>query len=310
MTGRTVVFYTAILALLGAGWGITQPLSKIAVSTGYGQFGLVFWQLAIGAVIMGFVALLRGIRLQVETRHLKLYVVIALIGTVLPNSAGYLAAMHLPAGIISLLLSMVPMWAFPVALLLGNESFSFRRLAGLIVGLMGVLLIITPGLSLPASISVIWIMVGLISGIFYAIEGNYVARYGTEGLDPAQVLFGASVAGAAIALPLAVVSGQFIAPLPAIQTLPGQALLASSLVHVAVYTAYVWLVGRAGAVFAVQVSYLVTGFGLFWAKLILDEAYSPFVWASLACMFVGMYLVQPRPKPVLAASIPIGKTPR
>jgi drug/metabolite transporter (DMT)-like permease len=38
-----------------------------------------------------------------------------------------------------------------------------------------------------------------------------------------------------------------------------------------VYAGYVWLVGRAGAVFAAQVAYLVTLFGVFWAMLILGE---------------------------------------
>ena len=80
------------------------------------------------------------------------------------------------------------------------------------------------------------------------------------------------------------------------------------MVHVAVYTAYVWLVGRAGSVFAIQVSYLVTGFGMLWANVMLGEAYAPSVWLALACMFAGMYLVQPRRNAPLAGISPIGET--
>ena len=47
------------------------------------------------------------------------------------------------------------------------------------------------------------------------------------------------------------------------------ALVSASVVHVLVYATYVWLVGQAGAVFTAQVSYLVTGFGLLWAWLLL-----------------------------------------
>ncbi|MCP4818147.1 MAG: EamA/RhaT family transporter, partial [Shimia sp.] len=36
-----------ILLAIGAGWGLTQPLTKIAVSEGYEPLGLIFWQLAI-----------------------------------------------------------------------------------------------------------------------------------------------------------------------------------------------------------------------------------------------------------------------
>ena len=47
MTRREVAFYTGALILFGAGWGLSQPLAKIAVSTGYEPLGLIFWQLVI-----------------------------------------------------------------------------------------------------------------------------------------------------------------------------------------------------------------------------------------------------------------------
>ena len=49
--------------------------------------------------------------------------------------------------------------------------------------------------------------------------------------------------------------------------------MAGAAIHVTVYCSYVWMVGRAGAIFAVQVSYLVTCFGVFWAMLILGERF-------------------------------------
>ncbi|NNK16680.1 MAG: EamA/RhaT family transporter, partial [Sulfitobacter sp.] len=41
MTSREIAFFSFCLVLMGAGWGATQPMTKIAVSTGYGHFGLV-----------------------------------------------------------------------------------------------------------------------------------------------------------------------------------------------------------------------------------------------------------------------------
>ena len=32
-----------VLILLGVGWGSTQALGKMAVSSGYQHFGLIFW---------------------------------------------------------------------------------------------------------------------------------------------------------------------------------------------------------------------------------------------------------------------------
>jgi drug/metabolite transporter (DMT)-like permease len=231
-----------------------------------------------------------------EPRHIAFYAIIALIGTLLPNSASYTAAIHLPSGILSIVLSLIPMLAFPIALAWGLDRFSGRRLLGLCLGLSAIVLIAAPGTSLPDPAMVWWLPVALIAPLFYAVEGNFVARYGTEGLDALQVLLGASLVGMILALPLAVMTGQFISPLPPWGA-PDIAIVVSSVAHALVYTAYVWLVTRAGSVFAAQVSYLVTGFGIIWAKLILGETYSPWVWAALVLMMAGLALVQPRKPP-------------
>jgi drug/metabolite transporter (DMT)-like permease len=302
---REVLLLSVALIAMGAGWGMTQPLTKVSVSTGYGYFGLVFWQQALGATLMLGLCRARGIGLPRHAAAFRTYLVIALVGTVLPNTISYQAAVHLPAGIMSLLLSAIPMFAFVIALLLGNESFARRRLVGLLFGLAGVLLIIVPSVDMGQVVPVFWAALYLVVALFYAFEGNYVARWGVAGLDPFQLMLGASLCGLAIITPLMLATGQTIAPqwpLPLAQ----QALVASSVVHVFVYASYVWLVGRAGAVFAVQVSYMVTGFGLFWAWLLLGEAFSSLVFVALASMFVGMYLVQPRAKALLAAQHRIG----
>lgn len=293
MTTREIAFFTGCLVLMGAGWGMTQPLTKIAVSTGYGHFGLVFWQQVLGAVLLGAICLLRGFGLPLTYPHLRLYLIIALIGTVLPNTLSYQAAVHLPAGVMSLLLSVIPMFSFAIALTLGNDRFALRRLMGLIMGLMGVLIIIAPRVDLGQPIPVGWAAAYLVTALFYAFEGNYLAKWGTVGLNPFQVMLGASLVGGVVIVPLMIGSGQFIAPL---WPLPGPQLaqIATSVLHVSVYVTYVWLSVRAGAVFTAQVSYMVTGFGLLWAYLLLNEAYAATLWLALAAIFAGMYLVQPR----------------
>ena len=319
MTRRTALLLF-ILAIMGAGWGMTQPLSKIAVSGGYRHFGLVFWQLAIGAVVLAVVRSiqfdrspatseqLRGGRLTVrfgwpklrfDAAALRIYLIIALIGTVLPNSASYEAIRHLPSGLVSILLSLVPMFAFPIALAFGNERFEVVRFGGLALGLGGVLLIVAPEASLPEGAIIAFIPLALIAPFFYGLEGNIVAKWGTDGLSAIDVLFGASALGAVITLPLALATGHFIDLRPP-WGLPDVAILCAALIHVVVYTTYVWMVGAAGAVFAVQVSYLVTGFGVLWAMLILGENYSGWIWSAMAMILAGVFLVQPRPSEVLA----------
>lgn len=291
-----------ILVLLGAGWGITLPMSKIAVSAGYQHFGLIFWQVVIGAVLMGTVLLARG-KLTLPSRaQFGFATLVAVIGTLLPNTASYQAMHHLPSGVMSILLSLIPMIAFPIALTLNNETFRMRKLVGLALGLAAVIIITVNRDNFAGEISPWWIAVALIAPVFYAFEGNIVARWGTFGLDAMQVLFWASLIAIPPATWLALASGQMIDPTVR-WGLPEIAVVVSSVAHVLVYTGYVWLVGRAGSVFAAQVSYLVTLFGIFWAVALLNESYSGGVWLALALMMTGLFMVQPRSKPAVEETL-------
>lgn len=281
------------LLMIGIGWGATQPLAKIAVSGGHGPIGLVFWQLLIGGLLLSLLNALRGRRPRRDARAMRLYVFIALIGTILPNTASYTAAFHLPAGIMSIVIATVPMMALPIALALGTDRLSVARLCGLSLGISGVALIALPGSALPDPAMVAFLPIALVAPLLYAVESNVVDRWGTAGLDPLELLQGASLIGAVIALPLALGTGSFVA----LDTRWGQeewALMGLSVIHALVYSGYVWLVGRAGAVFASQVSYLVTGFGVVWAMILLSERYSILVWIAMAVILAGVALVQPR----------------
>lgn len=284
---------TLALVGLGAGWGLSQPLTKITVTAGYEPFGIIFWQMLIGTLLLGAWQWRSLRRLPVTAKTCAFWLLIAFLGTLIPNSVSYRAAFHLPSGVMSIVISTIPLIAFPVALALGNDHFSWRRMAGLGLGLGAVALIALPEASLPERAMVAFLPLALIAPVCYALEGNIVAKWGTVGLDPVQVLFGASAVGTVIALPLALGTGQFRAP-SAPFILADVTMLLNAVIHVVVYTGYVWLVGRGGAVFAGQVSYLVTGFGVIWAMMLLRENYSLWVWAALAAMAVGLTLVRPR----------------
>jgi len=292
-----------LLVAAGAGWGLTTPLTKIAVSGGYRPLGIIFWQLVLAVALLAPVVLVRRQRLPASPGHLRLYGAIALFGTLFPNAASYQSAIYLPAGLIAILLSTVPMFAFAIALAIGDEGLSGLRLAGLALGLAGVMLIVGPDGALPERAMLAFVPLALVAPFFYGVEGNLVARWGTMGLDPIRVLLGAALLGLPPAAALALLSGQWISPLPP-WGLPDLAVVAASVINAVVYGAYVWLVAKAGAVFAAQVAYLVTGFGVLWSKLLLGEDYSGWIWAAMATLLAGLALVQPRRDAALAPVAP------
>ncbi len=291
MTPR--LLYPAMLLAMGLGWGLTQPLGKIAASSGHPPFGLIFWQLVVCTVVLGALTLIRGKGLSVTPAALQFYVVVAVLGTLIPNATFYISVTRLPSGIMSILISMVPLLAFPIALVLGMDKFSPRRLGGLGLGLAGVLLIALPSASLPDPAMAAFLPLAMVGPLFYALESTYVARVGTAGMDAVQAMFGASLVGLILCVPVMLAMGDWFAmPLP-----PGRvewALIGSSALHALLYASFVWLAAHAGAVFAAQSSYIVTASGVVWAMVILGERFSPWVWAAAAVMLAGLSLVQPR----------------
>ena len=185
------------------------------------------------------------------------------------------------------------MFAFPIALMMGNDRFQLRRLGGLVLGFIGVLILIGPEARLSESATIGFILLGLVAPLFYGFEGNYVAKYGTQGLDPVETLLGACILGIILIFPTTLASGQWI-DLRLPWSAPDYALFVSSLLHVFVYTTYVWLVGRVGSVFASQVSYAVTLFAVFWSIILLGERPGLWFWGALLIMLLGMFLVAPR----------------
>lgn len=282
----------AVLLAVGIGWGSTQALGKIAVSTGYPAMGLVFWQLVVCTVVLGTLTLLRGKALPLTKPALQFYTIVAILGTIVPGITFYISVARLPAGIMSILISTVPMIAFPIGLALGSEAYSHRRLAGLGLGLAGVLLIALPSASLPDPAMAAFLPLAMLGPLFYALEGSYVEKVGTGDMDAVQAMFGASVVGMLLAAPLMVALGHgfMIRSLGA----PETALIGMSALHALLYATFVWLAANAGAVFATQTGYIVTAAGLIWSALLLGERLPPIVMLAAAVMLAGVALVQPR----------------
>ncbi len=281
------------LTLIGAVWALTFPLTKIAVLGGYRSFGIIFWSSVIASTVLGAIVGLRGLGLPLHRAALGRYLFVALVGTVLPSAATYTAAEHLPAGVIAVCMAIIPIVAFPMAILLGLEQPNLRRFSGLLLGFLGVLLIVLPDASLPDPTKAVFILLALLSVLFYATEGVGLGKIGRAGLDPAQLMLGAFLLSVVLTLPIAMMTGTFIVPQLSFGA-AGMAVVLSGLANVVAYVGYVWIIGRGGAVFAGQVSYIVTGFSILWSMLLLGESYSVWVWGAMVVIFAGLFLTQPR----------------
>ena len=171
----------------------------------------------------------------------------------------------------ALIIALVPMFSLLIALSIRSEPFQMLRFAGVLLGAAAIALIVLPDSSLPDSSKALFVILALLAPFCYGVEGNYLAVRQPSDTGPVATLFGASVIGAAISLPLPLMTGSFINPLATGMGSSEWALLANTLLHICAYIGYIWMVEKAGAVFSAQVAYIVTPAGVLLSMLILGE---------------------------------------
>ena len=286
------------LLLLGSVWGSTIVITKHVVSTGHQALGLIFWQLLLGAVLLSFVARLKRAPLPMSWLHIRFYTVVALIGTLVPNTFTYIAAAHLPAGLLSIGIATVPMFALIVALVIKSERFNGIRMIGIGLGAIAIMLVLGPKADFTHQGVGFFMLLALVAPFFYGVEGSYLAHNTPPKIDALTTLQGASIIGLIICTPITLATGSWV-DLTQTWTSVEWAILVNSLLHVITYTGYIWSVGRTGAVFASQVAYIVTLSGVFLGIIILGERHGPLIWLALGFMLTGLALVQPKNNAVI-----------
>jgi drug/metabolite transporter (DMT)-like permease len=229
----------------------------------------------------------------------------ALLSTVLPFLGLGQAARSLPAGLLSILNATTPLWGALVGWYWSGEALSRRRVAGLMLGFVGVALLAADKGNLSAD-SLGAIGLALCATLMYAIGVHY-NKHHLQGLPPVAVsagtlgLSGLMLAGPALwfgplmqpaSLPG---EGQHLAgALGAWGALPSSVWLAMAALAIPctgfAYLLFYRLVERIGPSRSLSVTFLIPVFGMLWGALLLGERVSPVMLASTAVIVLGTLL--------------------
>lgn len=282
-----------LLLFMGVAWGLSFSLARIAVSAGGMAFGITFWQNSLCAAILLAYTCARRRPLPVSARHIRFYFVVALLGTSIPASCFYLAAEFVPAGVLSITVTLIPILTYAIALAMGKEDKSAIRMTGIACGTVAILLLVLPETSLPDRAAIPWVLLACVSSVCYALENIYLAQPGTHETGPVRTACGMNIVSAVIMAPVAIGTGQMFMPSLPLGALEW-AVIGLAVITAGAYTAFIFVINIAGPLFASLCGYLITLAGVFWGIALFGETHSPWVWASLVVMLVGLALVTPR----------------
>lgn len=280
----------ALLTLLGSLWGLSFSLSKLAATHGIHPFAYAWWQATGAGVFLTLLCWRRGLRFSLDWPHLRFYLLSGSLGLVLPNINMVNTARHLPAGLLSTLVTTVPLLTYALVVLLRMEHFQLRKSLGLLLGFVGICFIVVPEGSLPAPGQAMWVLISLLTPAFYATSTLCSARLRPEGTHSLLAAWGMLVSASLLSTPLTWGSGHFY-PLLVSPTVADWAMLGQIAISCVAYILFFEIIRRAGPVFVSQVGYVVNLFGLAWGYLIFNEHHSLWVWGAVATVLTGVMLV-------------------
>ena len=285
----------AFLLFMGTAWGLSFSLGKIAVENGAKPFGISQFQVMLSGLILLVITLVRRKPMRDMFDKIGFIFIIAMLGAAIPGVLFYYAAPHVPAGVLSITVALIPLMTYGFSIPLKMEKFSVIRFMGLVFGVIAICFIALPENSLPNRAALPWILLACISALCYAVENIILGFKSAVTIGPIRLAMGMNLIAAIVLLPITLMTDSFFVPSFPPQTVD-YAVIGLGLITVVAYTMFVMSVAMFGPVFASQVGYLVTLAGVFWGILIFDESHSIWIWLSLAAMIIGLALVAPRDK--------------
>lgn len=275
-----------VLVLLAAIWGVSFLLIDIAAPM-LGPLPLVSARMLIATAALLVYARVTHRQRPSLRESWKAYLVLGLLNSALPLSLEAFAVLHVPASLVAILVTAAPLFTALAAAGWLGERLAPAKLAGLLLGLLGVGLLI--GWSpLPLTIPVVLAVgAGLLAALLYAL-GSIYAKVAFRGAPAVSLAIGQELLAGLVLLPPTLLH------LP--PALPSPVAIAAMLVLALVMTAggnllSFYLLDHVGPTKTQSVALLIPVFTLLASVAFLDEPVAGGTAAGLGIILASVGLV-------------------
>jgi len=298
-----------IFALLGIIWGSSFLWIKIAVEE-IGPFMLVTFRLLFGLLGMAAVLIWQRQSFPRDRKTLLAYLFMGAFNTAIPFTLISWGETHIDSGLAAILNGTVPLFTIVIAhFWLQDEKITIPRIAGLVIGFIGVVILVSRDLNLQGMSGDSLNMWGqgavLVAAICYALAVTFSRKY-LRGQSPVVqslmillvadvIMFGVTPIAEPLRLPALPITWLAIAWL---------GLLGSCLAYLLFFS----LINAWGPTRASLVTYVFPVIGLILGIAFLGETADWRLLLGSALIVGGIVVVnflklpQPAPKPVSAAA--------
>lgn len=284
----------AMLLALSVLWGGGFFFTGIAVHD-LPPFTIVLLRVGLAALALAVVVRATGRRLPCGRAAWTAFATMGLLSNVVPFCLIVWGQTRIPSALASILNATTPLSTVIVAhFLTSDEKMTGNRLAGVIVGFAGVVLMIGPNALAGIDGDVLGQLAVLAATLSYAFAGVFGRRFRRMGIGPIETSTGQLIAATVLLLPLAsMIDRPWSLPVPGAAT--WAAVLGISLLSTALaFVLYFRILATAGATNAVLVTFLIPVSAILLGTLVLGERLEPAHFLGMGCIAAGLALIDGR----------------
>lgn len=276
----------SLLLVLAVLWGGSFLFTALALPE-VSPLVVVWSRVSIAAAALWIVVAALRVAVPRGRAALVTLVGMAVFNNVIPFTLIAMAQREMPAGLAAILNATTPVWGVVLALVLFREATGVLRLAGMVFGVVGVVVLIGA-----PSAAALWPMaLVLCATLSYALSGLWARRIARDGIEPLVAAAGQVSASALLLAPF--VAWQGVPALPSVTV--AAALLALGLASTALaYVIFFRIIALAGGQNVMLVTLLIPPVAIVLGIVVLGEDLLARHGVGLVIILAGLALIDGR----------------
>ena len=295
MTGRLWL----MILLMSALWGGGFMFIKFAL-TGFAPFSVVAGRVGVAAVALGLIVALGRQRLPRQAKVWRAFFIMGALNNLIPWMMVAWAQTQIPSSMAAILNAPTPLLTAVMAhLLTHDEKLTRQRFTGVLAGMLGVALVVGPGVLSGMDSAVLAQITCLSATVSYAASAVYGRVFRSMEVTPVVAAFGQQLMVACVIVPLALAVDQ-----PWSRPAPGAGALAAVLALGVIATALPYIIfyrvlAEAGATNLMLVNLLIPGWAVALGAMVLGERLPPTAFLGMAMVGLGLAVIDGRLFPAI-----------
>ena len=277
----------ALLFVLSSLWALHFSLGKFVEADDSPLTILVSLLTVLSALFFIFLFLQKKL-FKLTLKKSLFFSVAGMFAYIIPLSVEFVVAPKIEAGILTLIISVVPVFTLIIIWLFRLLNVTIKLIIGTLSGLVG-LVILLYGNNFNNVSTNVWAVYALIIPLSYAFDAIFMERFWPKNLDSTQVAFGESTASLIFVIILSVFFGNKFHDHYQWLILPSFWILA--IVTFIEVWLFFYILNRVGAIFVNLSSYLVMPAGFLWGYLIFGETFTFIKLISTLLICISIFMI-------------------